>query len=221
MPLVIPELIIKGVLDGALLSLDHDIKNTVRKEDTILYQIYGDLAYPKFKYFEEAAKLFRRSNGQARQIMTKLSFDGDISNMPTIHITNAKDSPNAQGIGRVEESQLVDRDKRTTQVNWVRFSAETNLVMTSNSLEELQLMYNTIRSLMIACSETLLLSGIDNIRFGGADVMLTEDMAPKSTYIKALSINYEYDIIIPSMIRGMLSASSLSAAGTPIPTTNQ
>ena len=70
-PIVIPELIIKSIVDGILNSIRHDIEYR-RKEEQLLFGMFADLKYDKYVYYDEAVALFGKNNGKARQIQTKL-----------------------------------------------------------------------------------------------------------------------------------------------------
>lgn len=211
---VLPELSLKTILDGLLANLSNNL-SSVPKEETILFRIFGSQAYNKFKYYDQGVALFTKSNGKSRSIKTKLSFDGDLSVFPTIYITTGKDENAFSAIGDQDGDFLSDKDQRVTPMKRCRFRGESSFVIVSDSIEEVLLIYHTVRAMLISAGDTFGYYGLDTVKLGGADVQLTEDQIPKSIYMRAMSVSYEYDILIPSIIHYMGGVSRIEFSGKP------
>lgn len=215
--LVLPEHSLKNILDGLLAMMSDNLKQVPNKEQTMLYRMFGDTAYNKFKYYEQGVSLFTKSNGKARQIKTKLSFDGDLSQFPIIYIPTGKDDYSFSGIGDQDSNYVEDKDGRQTPMKTCRFKGESSFVIVSDSIEEVLLIYHAVRALLVAAGDTFGYYGLDTVQLGGADVQLNEEQIPKNVFMRAMSIKYEYDITIPSIIHSSGSGSITGMTGTGIP----
>ncbi len=215
--IVIPENIFLNYVEGVLNHLYIDIQNSGSAEDTILYGIFGDLEFKRIKYFDHAKKVFDRSNSNPRRISIKLSFDTDFSSPPIVYITTGKDDHKYSPIGHYDGSE----DLRTNgglinrQILSTRISGETNIVIVSDNLEEMLIIYHSLRAMLLASIPTLVLSGIQEPNFGGNDVMLNEEMIPKNIFIRTISVRYEYEISVPSFAFGLGVITGLTSNGTP------
>lgn len=214
---VIPELALKTILDGLLANISKNLKE-VPKEETMLFRIFGSQAYNKFKYYEQGVALFTQTNRKSRQIKTKVAFDGDLSSYPTIYITIGKDDYAFSGIGDQDGGYVNDKDKRSTPMKRCRFRGESSIVLVTDSVEEMAIMYHVIRAMLISSGDTFGYWGLENVKVGGADVQLNEDTIPKAVYMRAISLVYEYDILIPSMIHYLSAGTSLTSTGKAIDT---
>lgn len=215
--IVIPDSSLKTILDGLLNMLSDNLKQ-VNKEETILYRLFGDTAYGKYKYYEQGVKMFSKSNGRARKLITKLSFDNDLSAMPVIYIPTGKDDHVFSAIGDQNGSYVEDKDKRQTPWKTCRFKGETSFVIVSDNIEEVMLIYHTVRALLIGAGDTFDYYGLDQVRLGGADVQLNEDSIPKHVFMRSMSIGYEYDVTVPSFIHAKGGITGIEFEGVPAST---
>ncbi len=198
--IVIPELIIKAVVDGIVTMIHRDIEASPVKEDTLLYGIFEKLKYNSFVYYDQAVALFTINKGKSRQLKTKLSFDGDVSSPPIIYVTSGSDEFASAGIGRIESESVETKDKKVRSINSCRFAGKTSIVLISDNQEEVLVMYHTMRAMLLATIDTLSTSGIEDCRLGGGDVSLNEEMTPKGMFIKAISMTYQYEVRVPSAV---------------------
>lgn len=199
--IIIPEHILKSVIDGIVLTIQTDIKTVRDSKETFLYRLFGDLGYGRFKYYEQALKLFSDDSAKSRKIRTKMSFDGELSQFPVMYVTIGSDTHNFGAIGVNEFDRIYgDKDTRIYPEYAVRFTGESSIVIASDSVEETIILYHTIRAMLIACIDTMSLSGLENIQFGGMDIRTDEELVPKNVFMKAISVKYEYEVHTPSTI---------------------
>lgn len=199
--ITIPEHILKSVLDGIILTISNDIMLVSERENTILYRLFGELGVGSFKYYDQAVAMFSFNNGKARRIKTKMSFDGDMSSFPVIYVTTGSDKYNFSGIGMTEYDQTFgDPDTRIYPKLSTRFTAESSIVIASDSIEEVLILYHVIRAMIIASIVTMSESGLENMKIGGMDIRTEDDLIPKNVFMKAISLEYEYDVIVPSTV---------------------
>lgn len=215
--ITIPELVIKRTTDGVLSRLSDDISRTTasNKTESILYKILGDAKCDKFVYYDQAVSLFRKRTGNVRQIKTKLAYDGDVSSPPLIYITTGSDNFNMAGIGRIDNDISQDGDKRFNRMTYCRFASTSNIVIVSDQMEEVLLIYHVLRAMLLAAVDTLSLGGIDNCKMGGADVSLDDELVPKNVFMRAMSLSFEYDVRVPSLIIDVNGATDLTINSIP------
>lgn len=212
--IIIPENIIRNIVSGILVAIDSDVR-TSSKEESILYAIFGELRYGKYSYYDQAVSLFDQSNSKSRKIHTKLAFDTDFSQPPIIYITTGKDAHQLSSIGAHESASVTDSTNQVKRLSSCRFSAESNIVIVSDSMEEVMIMYNVIRAMMLAAVDTISLSGLHNPKMGGADISIDEEMIPKTIFMRTLSFGYEYEVRVPSLTRGKATLVSTISNGLP------
>lgn len=212
--IVVPELILKSIVEGLLTSLSNDIKNS-KKEDSFLFRLFGDLSSGAFKYYDQAVNIFLKSNGRPRQLKVKIGYDGDVSQPPLIYILTPRDTYNFEGIGVQMEEHYNANDKVSSPINICRFSAESSVVIVSDQIEEILLVYRAMQSLLIAGMDTISLSGLQNCKIGGADITLEQDLIPKQVFMRVLSLSFEYEIDVPSMSVTMDDVTKIVPKGTP------
>lgn len=216
--IIIPENIISHLVRGILDTVYSDTMSQPNKEDTILYGIFGDLKHERINYFEEAAKVFDRSNSNPNKITTRLSFNTNFENMPTVYITTGQDDHKFSAIGSYDGSDdKVSKDKLVSNSMYsTMFSAETNIVIVTDGMEQMLIIYHVLRAMLLATSDTLSLSGLQNPKFGGNDILLNDEMIPKNIFMRTISLKYEYELCVPAHIwkRGGF-IKSISTTGTP------
>jgi len=203
MAMIIPEVVLLDIMEGLLTEVKLDYNRHGNKNDTLLYHFFGGMVNHKMDYFEQAVDLFvGRGEGNPRRIRTRMFFDAEKANIPTVHITNPSDGDGSNSIGVGEGSC----DPTVDEVNGIitpiysrRFSASYNIVCTSDNASECLLMYNFIRAMLISVFDTLSIAGLENVRITGNELSINPALVPNHLFMKSINLGCEYQIDVPRM----------------------
>lgn len=193
--LFLPEQKIKALVDYALDNID----------ESYLYRLYGDQAFgdQSYSYFENARALFLKRQDNPRKVECNVFFNKDRQGLPTIHIAMNSESfsgdNNGLGFDPGEEfnSMMGCRDVQETFTR--SYSSRYNIIFTSDNTFEVLLMYNTIKAFFQGNYPLLELNGLQNVKFSGNDIILTDYLAPPNIYSRAFMIDCIYEFTAPSL----------------------
>ena len=200
--ITIPEIKIVEVIEVALKTVEYDFNNEVDEKNTLLYRIFGENQTGKFNFFNEAKDLFLRGNEHPRKIETRMMFDAQRANLPTVHISMPSDSPGADGIGVDEgyQENLSDQHKQEITTVYTRmFDATYHAIITSDNSLEVLLIYHLLRSILIGIFDQMEFAGIRNPKLSGQDLNIQGDLVPPHIFARGIGINCSYEITVPSI----------------------
>jgi hypothetical protein len=181
-------------------KLDFENKTTqgaVNK--SILYTLFHNNVYKNFDYFDQAKELFSRGSDHIRYVDVRLAFDASRANIPTIHVTLARDSELSQGIGgNLNAFGTIDyQDDTHLNTNARINNASFSIIITSDNTFEVALIYELIRAMLIMLTPVLSDQGLENLKIGGGDITINSNLIPAGIYVRTLDIQCEYPIIVP------------------------
>lgn len=201
MSLFMPEIELKRVLEGILVTIKENYENNTDKTKTLLYQLYNNQSIGKFNYYTQAVELFTRGDENIRKIGTRLFFDAARASLPTIHLTLPSEQKGpADGLG-IDEGYIekeVDGDNVTTLLTRT-FDTQYRLVITSDNTLEVLLIYHTLRAMLISTLTSLELVGFRNVKLGGMDIQLNSDLVPPGVFLRALTVSSYYEVSVPKL----------------------
>jgi hypothetical protein len=217
--IIIPEKILKDVIDASLRLTVDNYNAAADKATTFLYKIFKGNALGGYDYYDNAVALITRPNDHPRHVETHLFFNRERFTLPTMHISlpSAQTTPDNNGIGfdYMYNSALYNSAEEVTEVTRTRtFSSQYNLVFTSDSTFEVLIMFYWLQAMLIANVHWLELSGLQNVRFAANDIMLNADIAPPNVFARALTVDCQYEITAPQLA-GDLTAIGVTFEGTP------
>jgi len=200
----LPEVRLFNFIEQLLKVIKKDFE-TESEEATILFEIFNNNAVEQHNYYKIAKELFGRVKGDnPREIGTRLFFDRERAHLPTIHISLPGEMAKNDGMGFDEGFQdVIFNDNFTERQATLtrRFATKYDILMTSDNPMEVVIMYHTIRAVLISFSAALQLMGFHLPVFSGQDLRINEELVPNHIMIRALSLNFEYDVTVPSAVR--------------------
>ncbi|NCU26264.1 hypothetical protein EOM86_06020 [Candidatus Nomurabacteria bacterium] len=154
-----------------------------------------------------------------KKIRTKIAFDGNVTDLPVVYITSGSNDQAFAPIGDILDGESQAYDSRNYGYKETRFAERSSMVIMSNSIEEASLIYHTLRAMLLVCKDTLSLQGLENIKFGGGDVRLEDNLIPKGVFVKALTLSYDYDLRVRSIVytNHNISDAVLQVVSNPMP----
>lgn len=206
----VPEAVLFKLISDAITALKTDYSSKGDKTTTLLYQMFYGMVIGKFNYYTQAVDLFSRDSTHPRHIETRLFFDAQRAELPTIHISLPGERSINDGIGVdagyrdpvfKDATGTVGEDDfeiGTYQYTYTRrFEATYNIVITSDNTFEVLLVYHALRTMLISLFDSVQLSGFANPKLSGNDLMINEELVPPGVFFRAISINTEYEVDIP------------------------
>ena len=193
--LILPEQKLKAIIDFFLENVN----------EGYLYECFGDLTFGdgSYSYFENASALFLKRVDHPRVISCNMFFNTERQGLPTIHIALNQDYPgegNGLGFDPLEE----DFEDGTCATSKSRmYSARYNIICTSDQTFEVLLMYNTLKAFLQGNVEILELNGLQNVKFSGQDLILTDYLMPANIYARGFVIDCLYEFKAPPMVRNL------------------
>lgn len=201
---LIPEVLIYNQLKTIFSVTLKNFKDCSNEKDSFLYLIFGkdrfnqDVQFGKFNFFEQAKTLFiaGQDDDVKRRIEISMGFNLKREGAPTIHILLPSESPVNAGIGDNEGyvKGFSDETKKTYyRVVTQDASVTYNLLITSDNVNEILLIYNFLKASFLGFKLQLELKGLQNIVSGGSDVNMNDDFLPPNLHYRNFTLNFTYD----------------------------
>lgn len=197
MLIIVPEIIIRDTVQKTLELIKQDYNNNVNEQNTILYKLLADQKLGRYGLFEQAKSIFIKQDSDPRKISVNVMFNRDKIGPPAIHITlPSEDEVNQTlgiGEGELEYFHNADDELEYRRTFNKRFRASFNIVVTSDNVNEVILMYYVIRALFIGVLEQFYGYCMYNFKISGRDLMLSPDIVPTHIFMRSLGISFEYE----------------------------
>jgi len=205
----VKETILKSTTEILLKFLAEDITaNLATPAKSYLATIIGEQKkIGTYDFLEQAFVVFNRPKDSDRLLSVDYMYNIKRDRYPNLYIALAADSP-AQGtmaMGQGYEAQHytqiggADTPSDTTDDNYTsndvftkRFSSAINLVILSDNSNEVVLIYEILRAGFISLLPHLSLSGFENLRISGQDLVMPGDTPPLNTYKRVIQFSFEY-----------------------------
>lgn len=204
---------IKNIVDGLLKWVVSDYLSQTDKSKTWLYEATYNLSTPNFNVYDKLVELITRGANNARRIETRLMFDPSRAEFPTIHVHMPQEEPLGgnyigMGIGNNPPSGT------TTQFGGIHekvFQSTYDIICTSNNQMEVILIYELMKRLFVAGTDTLD-SQLVNYNFSGKELMYDTTLMP-DIFFKAFTISVIDDIKVPTILGRTSDIVDISANG--------
>lgn len=202
MQIIIPEIKILEIIETSLKVIETNYNETLDKEKTLLYRIFGLNQTGKYNFYEQAKDIFLRDNNHPRKIETRMMFDAQRANLPTIHISMPSESNGEDGIGVDEgyQESIVDNENKTITKTYTRvFDAQYNAIITSDNSLEVLCIYHLLKSTLIGIFDNIEFQGIRNPKLSGQDLQINSDIVPPHIFTRGIGIHCFYEQTVPSL----------------------
>lgn len=201
---MIPILRIRKFVDLLLEFVETDYTTQIDKTNSFLYRTLGDDTSDGYNFYTEAIELFTRTVKDKRKLETRLMFDPDRAQMPTIHVREpAKNKGKQDAIGYAgDEYFKVDtRNEQNEVIGSVvtgtkrkSFSAQYELMITAGSTLELVTIKEVLENALISALESMTLSinAFDLIDFSSREIIAQNSLIPDPVMMQSIILNIEY-----------------------------
>lgn len=206
MPINIPEITVFNAVNNCLKYLRDDFKRHNKEEDTFLYRNFNGIKTNdnSINFYDQAKKLLIVNEKRSRDLKIAMGYNLERAAMPTIHvIVPSEQAGGYDGIGVDHGYQPEDDSNypKTSTISFSRsFKAQYNLLMTSDNIFEVLIMYHVVRALIISMIPMLdAKSQMKDIRLSGQDITLQQDLMPSNINHRILAISFSYDVDVQNI----------------------
>lgn len=203
--LLIPDVVICNTLNALLKGFRDDYKARVaanQENRSMLYLLFNGVQLGRYNYYDNLKTILITTEEDPRHVEVKLSYDSGQAKYPQIYISlpSEADKNNSLGIGSGNQEELTftndeGLDEYRMQFSR-RWSATYNVVALSDNQNEVVILYHLLKAFFIVATTHLVFSGLENLRIGGNDLTF-RDRIPDKTFIKGITVNFEYEQIVP------------------------
>lgn len=202
--ILIPEIEIYETLQNILEFVRKDYEVKTDKTKTFLYYVFGkredgrQLKLGSMVLFDEAVDVIVNGDNKEkkRKVEVTVGYNQARMALPTLHIVMPSESPKNAGIGdnRGYTPGLIDVTNTTkfdtvTQDSSVVYS----ILITSDNVNECIILYNFLKAAFLGFKLQLELRGLQNVKSGGTDLNLAEDLIPVNIYHRSFNLAFDYD----------------------------
>ena len=205
--MVIPEIQISQLISTCLSVVKKDYENSTDKEKSLLYIIMSGNSFGKYDFYKEAVDVIMRGKDHPREVQTRLLFDAQRAGLPTIHITMPSEQTGGNGIGFDQGYVPLTIDKENGLITHYynrMFNVQYHIVITSDNVFEVLMLYHLIKSVFISIVDELEFSGIRNPSISGQDLQINGDIVPAGVFIRGIGLSCSYETEIPRINQDFL-----------------
>lgn len=217
--MLIPEIIIFNTIKALLKFVKEDWNDNEDKNKTILYHYFGNTSLQRYNLYEQAQAVFLATETSPRYLDINVFFNANRAAIPTIHLTLPSEQSSLNGIGLDEgyvepwfneedisesESLSLSTSESKTTVGYRnkytrRFDTVHNIVVTSDNINEVLLIYNFLKAALISCLPHFAVLGVENGKIGGNDIYINPQILPPNVFVRALTLASSYELTVPEL----------------------
>jgi hypothetical protein len=197
----VPEIILIKTVNQFLDYLTADAESVVDESQSLIYQLfYNDdngerIVLSSNDWYVQAKSILLRNSENPRRLEINMGYNLNRINSPTIHILLP-----SQNKGRIDsinqdESELFlneGDDETLYNTKEISFSTMYNLMITSENISEVNIIYYALHYLFVAFHDHFEISGFLNLKCSGQDVNVQNDMVPPNIYHKNFLISFDF-----------------------------
>lgn len=213
----IPEISILTALRNVLKLIRKDYNDCLVAGDetqSILYLITGINELQRYKFFDQAKSLFITTENDPRHLDVNIFYNAKRLGVPTWHITlpSEHEKDNTIGIGDGNNDYYYNQTGQYRRVLDRRFNARYVVVVTSDNLNEVVLMYHVLKSTIISLTEHFHMVDLINLKLSGNDININTEIVPENVFARGLGLDFEYDTKAYDLLLKDLNPFAISGA---------
>lgn len=201
----------KDILNQLLEYIPIDYENYKDDETkTFLYQILYGTKDGSFDFYEQAKKMFLRTNEDPRKIQVRIEFPKDKTSLPCYVIREpGKNSGMAQSIGKLTGMMMPNGGFEVRDSRAYNFDV---MCLADNILESI-LMSEILYALMLG-AYNVLSTMFYKIDFNMTELIAEQDLMPLPIFFRSLRIDLASDELVPTLVdEGLLNKLIFEDAG--------
>ena len=193
---------LKKIVDGLIDWVREDLTaNQAYLTNSWLYSVFNDVVLDDHNFFEQIKSLVEKGDEDRRKLETRLMFDKERANLPTIHIHYPNEDGNS-GDNTLNTGYIISEEVDGKDVNYFSrsFVGQYELIITGGNSLEVVMLYEFMDALLIAAADTLSYN-FDIFRFSGKQLMTNPEIIPHLTFYRAIGLSLQSKKIVPSLAR--------------------
>lgn len=197
--LVVPEFILHDTVERLVEFIRTNFVTAETIEQSFIYQLTNTVGFERYGYYEQAKTvLIDNGVGSPRELNIQLGFNIKHNKVPSIHIVMPSESDTQNAIGTDEGSfnlsvEDIDPSYMYRNVYARRYNAIYDIVIFSDNLNEVVMLYHIFKSLIVSSIPHLDASGLNKVRITGSDLSPYMELAPKELFSRAIRLSFEYE----------------------------
>ena len=213
----IPEISLLSAFRNVLKLIRKDYNDCVVAGDetkSILYLITGVNELQRYKFFEQAKTLFITTENDPRHLDVNIFYNAKRLGIPTWHITLPSESEkdNTVSIGEGDDDFYYDDNGHYRKTLNRRFQARYIIVVTSDNLNEVVLMYHFLKSTIISLTDHFSMIDLLNLKLSGNDINLNTDIVPENVFSRGVGMDFEYKTMAYDLLLRDLNPFAIAGA---------
>lgn len=202
---------IKDILNQLLEYIPLDYENYKDDESkTFLYQVLYGTKDGNFDFYEQAKKMFLRTDENPRKIQVRIEFPKDKTSLPCYVIREpSKQSGQAQSIGKLTGIMTPNGGFEVRDNRAYNFEV---MCLADNIMESI-IMSEILYALMLG-AYNVLATMFYQIDFQMTELMAEQSLLPLPIFFRSLRINLTSDELVPTLVNeGLLNKLIFEDAG--------
>jgi hypothetical protein len=194
--IIMPEIIIYKSLVAIFNIVKQDFLESTDEEQSMLFNFFGKdengdfLNFEQFNYFEQAKETFIQKSPQVN-----LGYNLEVASMGSIHILLPGENGQPLTIGADENYQPYIQNQTEFKATFSqRFDSTYNILITSENTFEVILIYNLLKSSILALNYHFELAGLRLPKTSGQDLNVQSDLVPTHIFHRSLMLNFFYEL---------------------------
>jgi len=219
---IIPEVVLYNLITGMVNHVSADLEShSTDPENSFIGRMLMGIKDHKHDYFIEAQSLFSRRDDNPRKIRTRLFFDAQEAHIPTIHVTmpqenSGQNSLGAGEYGHEDYTYTNSLNNEESPARERRFDTNYQILITSDNHREVLIIYHIVRGMLISALSEVNIAGLENPRLGGQDIRTNENIIPSSIFMRGISLQCSYDVLVPRFFSSQQISQLIINPGTVI-----
>lgn len=212
--MLIPDAAIFTLLTTAFDFLRKDFENQIDEKQSYLYYLTNNISMQRVDVFKESKSIFLNNDPTSRERLTvNLGWPQTMREGVNVTITNPGEQY-AQNVLSVDESPYIveefiynnnDPENETNHYRHSygrRYQANFKIIITGLGTNEILVVYNVIKSILISFDGTghLNYMGFQNVKISGQDMEIRSDIV-KHKWAKSLNLTFDYEFKVPDTNR--------------------
>lgn len=201
---MIPEIELQRVVDVAISVLREDItQNGGTPSNTILHYLLNGVGTfeSKYNFYTQAVEIFSKDKHKPRFLESRLFFDKERANIPTIHIMSNSENNNNNGIGvdqgfRPEFINAAGTGQRSVYNR--HFDANFSIVITSDNSMETVVIYHVLKAMLVSIIDHIQLAGFIDPQISGRDINISQEVVPNGVFARSIDFKAGYELSVPT-----------------------
>jgi hypothetical protein len=195
----LPEITLYKVISNLVETLRDDIK--ANPNTSFIERFYGSEAVGEYAFAKQTKQILSVNKEHQNELKVNLFFNAQRAAIPTIHITLPFEKVSGDnGLG-TDEGYVESRETlEGTFTNYTRnFNTSYSIVVTSSNSLEVLAIYHMLKAILIASTPAMEAIGFKNLKLSGGDLHLNADIIPKGVFVRALSLDFSYDLTVETV----------------------